>query len=135
MERVTLKALLRPTALERLTAPAHRFCTQSDCAVVYYGHDEVFVGADVAVPVFQKVSPGRRTVCYCLDITEDDIRREILGPGRETSVARITRLVKDGQCACELRNPQGSCCLGNVSLVTAQIAADTRQQAERIDGR
>jgi hypothetical protein len=135
VERVTLKALLRPAALERLTAPAHRFCTQSDCAVVYFGHDEVFVGADVASPVFQKLSPGRRTVCYCLDITEDDIRREVLAPGHETSMARITRLVKEGRCACELRNPQGTCCLGNVSQVTAQMAADSRHQSESIDGR
>jgi hypothetical protein len=135
VERVTLKALLRPTALERLTAPEHRFCTHSDCEVVYFGRDEVFVATDVAVPVFQKAAPGRRTVCYCLDITEDDLRREVLAPGRETSFARITRLVKEGRCACELRNPQGSCCLGNVSVATAQIAASVRQQAEGIEGR
>jgi hypothetical protein len=30
--------------------------------------------------------------------------------------------IKAGQCACDLRNPQGTCCLGNVRAWLAQPA-------------
>jgi hypothetical protein len=123
VDRITLKALLRPEALARLKAPEHRFCTSVSCRVVYFGLSEVFRRDDVLVPVFQKEPAGDRTVCYCFAVSEDDIRREVEASGRSTAVERITELVKADRCACEVRNPQGTCCLGNVAAVVkaAQI--------------
>ncbi|HEV2197528.1 MAG TPA: DUF998 domain-containing protein [Candidatus Acidoferrum sp.] len=37
---------------------------------------------------------------------------------------RISAEVKAGNCACEVRNPQGSCCLGNVTAVVKRLKAD-----------
>lgn len=34
--------------------------------------------------------------------------------GRAAIFADIVAGTRQGQCACELRNPQGNCCLGNV---------------------
>ena len=53
-----------------------------------------------------------------------DIRREIAAHGRSTASERITALVKADRCACELRNPQGSCCLGNVASATRSLLAE-----------
>ncbi len=58
---------------------------------------------------------GERTVCYCFAVTEADLRREIAETGRSTAAAEITEHVRAGRCACEVKNPQGSCCLGNVA--------------------
>lgn len=123
LDRITLKALLRPEALARLEAPEHRFCPSVSCRVVYFGLGEVFRREDVLVPVFQKEPAGDRTVCYCFAVSEGDIRREVEASGRSTAVERITELVKADRCACEVRNPQGTCCLGNVAAVVkaAQI--------------
>jgi hypothetical protein len=81
------------------------------------------------VPVFQKEPAGKRTVCYCFDVTEPDVRREIHETGNSTAAERITDLVKAERCACEVRNPQGVCCLGNVTtvvmtLLTEMVPAD-----------
>lgn len=114
VERITLKALLRPAVLERLSAPQHRFCASASCEVVYFGQGEVFHRDDVLVPVFQKEREGERTVCYCFAVGEDQIRREVEASGRSASADRIKTLVQAERCACEVRNPQGSCCLGNV---------------------
>jgi hypothetical protein len=122
VERITLKALLRPEALTRLFAPEHRFCSTADCPVVYFGRAEVFERKDLSVPVFQKEPAGARTVCYCFGITEADVGREIAETGRTTAAERISALVKAGRCACELKNPQGNCCLGNVAAVTRSYA-------------
>lgn len=125
----TVKALLRPEALARLSAPVHRFCPTASCPVVYFGEGEAFDREDVAVPVFQKEPAGDRTVCYCFAITEADLRREIVETGRSTAAQRITAHVKAGRCACEIKNPQGSCCLGNVSSAIKAIEA---QEAETV---
>lgn len=126
-----MKALLRPEALIRLSAPAHRFCPTAECMVVYFGVGEVFERGDLMVPVFQKESPGARTVCYCFAITEEDIRRELTEAERSSAAERITQLVKDERCACEVRNPQGNCCLGNVAEVTKAMDAALREEVSR----
>ncbi len=120
---ITLKALLRPAALETLSSGDHRFCAEPSCSVVYFGEGQVFRQDDVLVPVFQKGPEGRRTVCYCFDLSEDAVRREVEGTGVSASAERIKSLVRDGRCACEVRNPQGSCCLGNVAALVKAAQA------------
>jgi hypothetical protein len=117
LQHVTLEALLQPAALMRLQESSHNFCPLSECSVVYFGRCEVFHQRDLAVPVFQKEPQGRRTVCYCFAVTEDRIRLEVRDSGRSPSADLTKALVQAGRCACELRNPQGTCCLGNVTAV------------------
>jgi len=53
------------------------------------------------------------------------IRGELAATGKSTVIDRIAAEMKADFCACEIRNPQGSCCLGNVK------AAVKAAQAER----
>jgi hypothetical protein len=128
VEPITVKAMLRPGALARLSDPEHRFCGTPGCHVVYFGTEEVFPREDVVVPVFQKEPAGGRTVCYCFGVDEDEIQRECFAEHGPTASERIGALVKAGRCACEVKNPQGSCCLGNVAAVAkaAEAAAVPR---------
>jgi hypothetical protein len=43
---------------------------------------------------------------------------EITATGRSTIAERISAEVKAGNCACEVKNPSGKCCLGSVTRVT-----------------
>ena len=52
-------------------------------------------------------------VCYCFDYTPADIEAST----REA----ITREVQAGHCACEVRNPKGSCCLGDIARVEQRL--------------
>ena len=123
VERITVKAMLRPAALSRLDDAEHRFCTTSTCPVVYFGESATFKLDEIGVAVFQKEAPADRTVCYCFAITEGEIAEELGKSGASTAVGRITALVKADRCACEVKNPQGSCCLGNVGMVVRSAAA------------
>ena len=123
VERITLKALLRSEALARMSPGAYRFCGSPECSVVYFRPDSTFERSDLVVPVFQKEQPGARTVCYCFAITEEDIARELTERGRSSASERVTQLVKDERCGCEVRNPQGSCCLGNVAAAERDAGA------------
>jgi hypothetical protein len=124
VDPITVKALLRPEALARLSAPAHRLCPTPSCPVVYFGEGEAFDREEVAVPVFHKEPAGDRTVCYCFAISEADLRREIAETGRSTAAQRITAHVKAGRCACEIRNPEGRCCLGHIVEATRALLAE-----------
>ena len=121
--RITPMALLRPRALARLEPGPYRFCAVGDCPIVYFGTGEPFRCEDLLVPVFQKEREGFRTVCYCFDLSEDQVVREVEGSRTSASAERIRRLVQAERCACEVRNPQGTCCLGNVSAVARRLLA------------
>jgi len=121
VEPITVKALLRPEALARMSGPAHRFCPTPSCPVVYFGESEVFRREDVAAPVFQKEPAGNRTLCYCFAVSEADLRLEIAETGRSTAAQRIRDHVQAGRCACEIKNPQGTCCLGDVVAATKAL--------------
>lgn len=73
------------------------------------------------MPVFQKEPEGDRTVCYRFAVSEAVIREEIEAAETRAPASRIRALVQAGRCACEVRNPQGSCCLGEVFALVAQV--------------
>lgn len=130
VERITLKALLRPESLMRVADAPYRFCATPTCSLVYFAPESTFRREDLLVPVFQKEPEGERTVCYCFAITESDLRREIVETGTSTAADRVTALVKADRCACEVRNPQGTCCLGNV-LAVVKAAGVRAREAEQ----
>lgn len=127
VDPITVKAVLRPKALATLSAVGHRFCPTASCPIVYFAVGEAFSTDDVSVPVFQKEGVGQRTVCYCFQITEVDLRREIEATGQSTASQRVTAHVKAGRCACEIKNPQGTCCLGNIGAVVTPLVAEFKR--------
>ena len=60
-------------------------------------------------------------ICYCFGHTVASAREEIARTGHSTVVARITAEIHAGHCACEIKNPAGSCCLGDVSRVVKTL--------------
>jgi bacterioferritin-associated ferredoxin len=124
--RITLKALLQPRALARSWPGEYRFCPAPECPIVYFGEGEPFRRHDLLVPVFQKEAEGARIVCYCVGVSEDQIRREVEASGASASADRIGALVRSGRCACEVRNPRGTCCLGDVVAVIRSVRPEPR---------
>lgn len=112
----TVKALLVEAALARLHPTAFYFCAAPNCPIVYFAGDgQRFVTADVRARVWQKESPGDRTLCYCFGENERDIRAEIARDGASDAVKRVRGHIAARRCACEARNPRGVCCLGDVA--------------------
>ncbi|MFQ5597995.1 MAG: hypothetical protein ACE5GK_08095 [Nitrospiria bacterium] len=53
-------------------------------------------------------------LCYCFDISRAMIRKALERRGQSVFGDRIRREVAAGNCACEIKNPSGRCCLGEV---------------------
>ena len=93
------------------------FCRTADCDVVYFRFNEaLFRKDDLTVRVHQK-EPDDPTVpvCYCFGWTPEKILAEIETTGKSAAFEKITAEVKADNCYCDVANPRGSCCLGNVS--------------------
>jgi CopZ-like zinc binding protein len=99
------------------------FCWTQTCPVVYFSADgeQTFSIEQVRERVYQKEPKAEDVfVCYCFRHTVGDLRTA--SPEDFTSIVDdINTGINTGQCACDLRNPQGSCCLGNVRAMIKRL--------------
>ena len=118
----TVKALLA-VSLREVQNVAYLFYKTQTCSVVYFSLDgeQTFSTPQIRERVYQK-EPGEAEVfvCYCFRHTVGDLKAAS-PEARIAIVADITLGIQAGQCACELRNPQGSCCLGNVYALIKRL--------------
>ncbi len=111
----TVKAMLA-VSLRAMTDGEYLFCRTPTCPVVYFSADgnQTFVVEQLRERVYQKESQADDVlVCNCFHHTVGETRAAS-AQARLLIVEDINQGIQAGQCACELRNPQGSCCLGNV---------------------
>ena len=114
---LTVKSLLRQLPLG-MPDTQYYFCEAHDCDVVYFALDSqapVFRCADLLVRVGAKATADPIPICYCFGFSKKDIEDEIRSTGKSTVAERITEEVEADRCACEVKNPSGRCCLGDVT--------------------
>lgn len=83
----------------------------------------MFTVNDVRELITAKVNGDTRPLCYCFGFTEGDIRKELAQVGQTKIPAQIGQFIKEKICACEIRNPSGACCLGEVNKTAQQLVA------------
>jgi hypothetical protein len=132
VETITLKALLLPGALARLLPLHYHFCRTPACPVVYFANDaeSIYHKEDLKVRVGLKEEEDPIPVCYCFGHTRASIRDEIERTGGTTVVEAISAHVRAGRCACEVNNPSGTCCLGEVSRAVKDLLRHNAGQSE-----
>ena len=126
VEGQTVKSLLS-VSLRAVQPVAYYFCRTQSCPVVYFSKaGQTFTTGQVRERVYQKEPDAESVqVCYCFDYRAATVSAAS-ATERDRIVAEINAGIQAGQCACDLRNPQGSCCLGNVqAIVRTSIPANT----------
>lgn len=97
-------------------------CRDPGCDVVYFGEKGMLLRSnDLRVTPGFKSGGDERLVCYCFEHRRRDLKNELQKNGRTTIPDRIGAEVKAGNCACEVRNPSGKCCLGEVKKAEQEI--------------
>lgn len=115
----TIKAMLSVSLREARDAK-YLFCKTETCPVVYFSSNgrQSFNVDQVREKVYQKQPDSEEVfVCYCFRHTVGEIRAAV-SKTRTAILDDINTGIRAGQCACDLRNPQGSCCLGNMRDLT-----------------
>lgn len=116
IDNATIKSLIS-VSLHRVADMTHRFCATTECDVVYFAEDksEIFYTNDIRERIYQKdPHTDDVLVCYCFFHTVGDIKSSLDKTGNSLIVDDINHGIQQGHCACDWRNPQGKCCLGNV---------------------
>jgi len=105
----------------------YRFCSSKDCSVVYYSvSGRTLTVGDVRELVTSKTEGDERPLCYCFGFTEGFARREIAMAGRSSIPAQVGQFIKERLCSCEIRNPSGVCCLGEINKTVKRLSATVK---------
>lgn len=123
VSRKTLLSMLKPQFLEQALKGSYRFCAARQCPVVYFEEQgtRVFTVDELRIVVGVKARKDPIPLCYCFGFDENQLREEILQTGRTAIPERISRLIREGLCACDVRNPSGGCCLGEVNRAAKRL--------------
>ena len=123
--RITLESLLKREAKSPLTLQPYYFCDAPDCDTVYVSAlgDHLLTKDQLVVRVGIKETEDPVPLCYCFDFERKDVWEEIRSKGKTDIPKIITERVKAGECRCEVTNPSGTCCLGNVYRAVKQAQA------------
>jgi len=132
VEGQTVRAMVS-VSLRSVPQDSYLFCRTRDCPVVYFNRDGriTFLTADLRERVYQKEPESTDvSICYCFRHTVGQLvnasREE-----RDSILADINAGIKAQECACDLRNPQGSCCLGNVTArIKLEVSSRVTQQSQ-----
>ena len=91
-----------------LAAQNYYFCDDPECDVIYYGLDDTTFNQDaLRTQVGIKDQSDQAVLCYCFDVTRKDFAQD------KSIKEFVVEKTKSKQCACDIRNPSGKCCLKN----------------------
>lgn len=126
VKNTTIKHLVYNDLIRNPGEGEHYLCTSAGCDVVYYqaGSTNIFLQADVKVPVWFKEGASPKYICYCNMVTEDQIIDAAVNQnaGSLSDLVRLTGVMKNGQCL--TKNPTGRCC----STVINNLLADLKKR-------
>ncbi len=133
VDTLTVRSLVRQLPFGIVPAQYY-FCQAPACDVVYFPSNPqgpTFHRGVLRVRVGLKENHDPIPVCYCFGVARRDIADEIQRNGKTTVAERIKAEVNADNCACEVKNPSGNCCLGRVTRIqqealrTAEVSATT----------
>ena len=116
----TLDALLKPGVPH--ADAGWRFCRTADCPTVYFSGVKTLEAGALTVAVGLKSQHPERPVCYCFGHSAADIQATAGTP--QSIFQQVSQACRRGEERCEVTNPQGTCCLGDIRAI------ETRQREE-----
>jgi len=97
------------------------YCKTPTCQVIYFRNNEIMTQKELSVVVGLKKGAASNTVCYCFDWTKDKIKSELEAKEKTIAIEDIKSKMENPGCSCEILNPSGGCCLGDVSKAIKDI--------------
>jgi len=119
----TIEHLVKQDLVERILDSQYYYCADADCPVVYFSPDGAskFTIDELQLAVFEKDSGKNVNVCYCYDWTRGRIEDEIRETGVSTASKEVAEKVRASLCECDIKNPKGTCCLGDLNAYVREV--------------
>ncbi|MDQ3322197.1 MAG: hypothetical protein M3525_07185, partial [Acidobacteriota bacterium] len=126
VSRQTVVHHIKSVKLSSIGDEEYKFCSAPKCTVVYYAASgQTFTVDDTREPVTSKTEGDARPLCYCFGFTEGFARQQIARTGESSVSGQVSRFIKEKLCSCEIRNPSGVCCLGEVNKVIGRLLIES----------
>lgn len=121
----TVKALLTDNSKSKLSCfDSFYYCKTPTCSTIYFRDETILTQEDINVIVGLKDGATPATVCYCFDWTKEKIRADIKNTGNTVALDDIKAKMENPGCSCEILNPSGGCCLGDVGKAIKEIKTE-----------
>ena len=118
----TVEHLLTPKAKSKLSCfDGFYYCKTPSCEVVYFSENTILTQKDMSVIVGAKKGAKPSILCYCFEWSKEKITKEIEKNGTSIALTDIKYKMDTIGCQCEILNPSGICCLGDVSKAIKDI--------------
>ena len=108
VEMPTLYHQVRFPENQDMISDTYYFCPTKDCLIGYFSIARNSVHKQ-HLRTYQNIQ--KDTLCYCFDIDATDYLTALSANHAETITNFVIQRTKLGECACEIRNPSGQCCL------------------------
>ncbi len=117
VELATMRSLTRRDHPLYAELKSGFICTNPDDSTVYYfGENDIIISHNDLVTSYHLKNPDdNQNLCYCFQHSRKAIKEDVSKNGHSTIELSIREKVKQGVCTCEVSNPKGKCCLGDVS--------------------
>ena len=116
VKSLTIRSLMRENSPAYHKISDGFLCANLEDPIVHFFPEMAMAidKAELTVRVGLKEMEEPITVCYCFQHTKSDIELDFAENGRSTIEEDIRQKVQTKQCSCEIMNPTGRCCLGDV---------------------
>ncbi len=123
----TLEHLLTTESKKKLISlEGFHYCKTPSCDIVYFREDTLLSQKDITVPVGLKEGANPAIVCYCFNWTKEKIKAELEATGKTTALEDIKAKMENPGCSCEVLNPSGGCCLGDVGKAIKEMEKEVK---------
>lgn len=121
VKEITLNNLLKND--KEPGSESYQVCTTQNCNIVYFSESDSqrFNKDDLKVRFGLKEAESPRTLCYCFNHSVEEIESEIIATGDSKAISKIKTSMKENGCDCEITNPLGGCCMGEISKVIKDL--------------
>lgn len=109
----TVKNLVKPFYTEQISEDLDfKLCISRPCKVAYYSGEAVIYKDQIKVPIWFKHEANPYMVCYCKEITLEDIINAVNNMDEEINQKSVVRYLnkENINSDCKKENPTGKCC-------------------------
>lgn len=93
---------------QHIAADDYYFCSSTQCPIAYFSVEGKIVPKQ-HLRTFLEIQNGK--LCYCFDIDAEQYLSALKVNRGGTIKNWVVQRTHSGDCACDIRNPSGQCCL------------------------
>ncbi len=104
----TLYQQIRFPENQQLVPDKYYFCPSRDCPTAYFSSTGTRIAKSLLIT---QQAIQNETLCYCFDISSACYQSALKTLTADAIKNFVIQRTKSSECACEIRNPSGQCCL------------------------